>query len=282
MENFMKSGFSLEGREGMRKGWIIFFALWLVVAALPFSHGRAQDAYSIRCSVGFDEQSERYYVYARLTVGSGDQVEGSWYYFDREHNQSFREIGDGDVSFLKIGNDAGKTTARLKFDGIINRKPYILEEDCTFTREGIRLQVTPSHEGIRASGEILYGGQAAGKWHFQVFDQQGQEKASVWLWQNGETATRRFEALPPGTYQAQLTFDGTINGDRRILRDADSFQVSPENASTNSEDDAGVADSGPKPSQSSSNPFSFTPFVIFSVVALGAGIIIWVIIDRKM
>jgi hypothetical protein len=282
MENFMKSGFSLEGREGMRKGWIIFFALWLVVAALPFSHGRAQDAYSIRCSVGFDEQSERYYVYARLTVGSGDQVEGSWYYFDREHNQSFREIGDGDVSFLKIGNDAGKTTARLKFDGIINRKPYILEEDCTFTREGIRLQVAPSHEGIRASGEILYGGQAAGKWHFQVFDQQGQEKASVWLRQNGETATRRFEALPPGTYQAQLTFDGTINGDRRILRDADSFQVSPENASTNSEDDAGVADSGPKPSQSSSNPFSFTPFVIFSVVALGAGIIIWVIIDRKM
>ncbi|MGI6473466.1 MAG: hypothetical protein ACOX0J_03980 [Thermoactinomyces vulgaris] len=93
----------------MKKGWTAFFAFWLVVAALPLSHSLAQDAYSIRCSVGFDEQSERYYVYARLTVGSGDQVEGSWYYFDREHNQSFREIGDGDVSFLKIGNDAGKT-----------------------------------------------------------------------------------------------------------------------------------------------------------------------------
>ncbi|KFZ41551.1 hypothetical protein JS81_00665 [Thermoactinomyces sp. Gus2-1] len=282
MENFMKSGFSLEGRKGMKKGWTAFFAFWLVVAALPLSHSLAQDAYSIRCSVGFDEQSERYYVYARLTVGSGDQVEGSWYYFDREHNQSFREIGDRDVSFLKIGNDAGKTAALLKFDGIINRKPYILEENCTFTREGIRLQVSPSQEGIRASGEILYGSQAAGKWHFQIFDQQGQEKASIWLRQNGETASHRFEALPPGAYQAQLTFDGTINGDRRILRDAYSFQVSPESSSPASEDEPGLPDSGPNPSQSSSTPFFFTPVAIFSVVALGAGIIIWIVIYRKM
>lgn len=266
------------------KVWLFLLAFWLVMTGISVHHSHAQEPYSIRCSVGFNDQSERYYVYARLTVDSGDRVEGSWYYFDKVHNQSFREIGDHDVSFLKVGNDPGKTTALIRFDGIVNGTQYILEDPCTFTREGIDLQVTATKDGVKATGKVLYGNQAAGKWHFQIFDHDGQEKASAWYRQNGETASHQFEALPPGTYQAQLTFEGAIKDEQRILKDAYQFQVSPENSSTPSGNthDPKTSVSGNESSQNDYSPLSVIHILILSVVAVTAGIIVWMIVYRKM
>ena len=267
-----------------KKVWLFFFSFWLVMTGFPVHHSQAQDPYSIRCSVGFDDKSERYYVYARLMVDSGDRVEGSWYYFDHERNQSFREIGDDDVSFLKIGNDAGKTTALIRFDGIVNGTQYILEENCTFIREGINLEVTATKDGVKATGKILYGNQATGKWHFQIYDHEGQEKASAWYRQNGGAASHQFEVLPPGTYQAQLTFDGTIKDEQRILKDAYQFQISPENPSSPFENtpDQESSDPGNEPSHNNHSSFSFIQILILSVVAVTVGIIVRMIVYRKM
>ncbi|MFC7442564.1 hypothetical protein [Laceyella putida] len=179
-----------------------------------------EDEVRIQCGVAFDPKRARYYLYARLTVDPQAHVEGSWTYIEKETKRAFRQVGDRDTSFIRIGNTPGKVQADLQFDGIINHHQYFVEKECHYVKEGIHATVSSGQKGLKVTGNLLYGQSASGNWRFDLKNASGNIVKSVELRKQQETeVSHLFQGLKVGKYSAIVFFTGTVDGKTRHLGD---------------------------------------------------------------
>jgi hypothetical protein len=257
--------------------------------AAPPPYGQRQ-SYPIRCSVAYDLAAERFYLYARLDVPTGLNVEGSWTYVDLVTKEAFRYAADRDVAFAKIGNQPGRVKSTVQFDGIIGPGHYLLQASCPFTREGIKAAVSPDNDAIRVTGRLLYGNSAKGDWLFTLVDSKGKPAASALVSrQSTPEVSYVFHDLAPGQYKALIRFAGTVDGKKRILKDSLGFQAGQSPSPNPEPDDPGMTEPDDTVTPPAASPVSPDPFfnaqvrlLIALAVAIVVGVVVWVWVYKKL